>query len=308
MSDALRPLTPGAIYPALLARTHSAIACGALHSIATEQRFLEDGGVRFLVRSVSSLRRKAEERLRRTADTAPGAPAANPFLPPEPALTVGALGCDHIAVLNKFNVLERHLLIVTHRFQHQETLLNGPDFAALGRCLGEIDGLGFYNGGTVAGASQPHKHLQLVPLPLVADGPSLPIEPLLAQAPIGEAVQRLPGLPFRHAFCRLPEGLWRTPEAAARWGHERYRALLAQCGIGEVRIAGEPRQSAPYNLLLTRSWMLLVPRAREHFDRISVNALGYAGSLFVRTREDLEQVARTGPLRLLAAVALPASD
>ena len=33
--------------------------------------------------------------------------------------------------------------------------------------LAEFDGLGFYNGGETAGASQPHKHLQIVPLPLL---------------------------------------------------------------------------------------------------------------------------------------------
>ena len=29
--------------------------------------------------------------------------------------------------------------------------------------LAEVEGLAFFNGGTVAGASQPHKHLQVVP-------------------------------------------------------------------------------------------------------------------------------------------------
>ena len=43
---------------------------------------------------------------------------------------------------------------------------DGADFDALARGLAAIDGLAFYNGGTVAGASQPHKHLQLVPVPL----------------------------------------------------------------------------------------------------------------------------------------------
>lgn len=304
----LSPLPRGALYPTLLARTRSAIASGALHSIDTEQRFLEDGGIRFLIRSVSNLHRKTVERTHRTATVPPETPPVNPFLPPEPELTVGTVGTDHIVVLNKFNVLERHLLLVTRHFQHQETLLNESDFAALWHCLQEIDGLGFYNGGAVAGASQSHKHLQLVPLPLLAEGPPIPFAPLFAQAPPKETPQWLPGLPFRHLFCHLPTGAWRTPEVAAHWIHECYRELLARCEIEALKDAEEVRQSAPYNLLVTRHWMLLVPRTREHFDSISVNALGYAGSLFVGNRAELERVLRVGPLRLLTATAHPWSN
>jgi ATP adenylyltransferase len=48
--------------------------------------------------------------------------------------------------------------------------------------------------------------------------------------------------------------------------------------------------------------MLVVPRSREHFSGVSVNALGYAGSLFVRSTEGFEAVRRAGPLEVLAAV------
>lgn len=295
------PLEPGELYPALLARTHRAIARGALHSIETEQRFIEQAGVRFLVRSVSSLRRKSEERRNRPESGKP----SNPFLPPEPALTVGALSATHTAVLNKFNVVEHHLLIVTRHFEHQERLLTRADFQALWLALREIDGLGFYNGGGAAGASQTHKHLQLVPLPLAPDGPPLPMEPLLDTSAVPEQLVRIPRLPFRHAFCRLPEGLWRGPGAAAALSLELYREMLRQCGIPGVREAGAMRQSAPYNLLLRRGWMLLVPRAREHFGTISINGLGYAGSLFVHDAAELRLVAETGPMGVLAGVSWP---
>jgi ATP adenylyltransferase len=50
--------------------------------------------------------------------------------------------------------------------------------------------------------------------------------------------------------------------------------------------------------------MLVVPRAREHYESISVNALGFAGSLFVRNRSELERVRRSGPMNVLRAVTL----
>ena len=61
----------------------------------------------------------------------------------------------------------------------------------------------------------------------------------------------------------------------------------------------------PYNLLVTRDWMLLVPRSKEHFDTISVNALGFAGSLLVRNETELETVRERGPFEVLRHVSFP---
>ncbi|RXL95056.1 phosphorylase, partial [Citrobacter sp. AAK_AS5] len=44
------------------AQARHALACGALRPIETEQRFIDDGGIRFVIRMVSSLREKAERR------------------------------------------------------------------------------------------------------------------------------------------------------------------------------------------------------------------------------------------------------
>ncbi len=63
---------------------------------------------------------------------------------------------------------------------------------------------------------------------------------------------------------------------------------------------------APYNLLVTREWMLLVPRSRECWARISVNALGFAGSLFVRERRQMHAIKAHGPMNVLRSVAVSA--
>ena len=68
------------------------------------------------------------------------------------------------------------------------------------------------------------------------------------------------------------------------------------------------RHSRPYNLILTKRWMLLVPRSREHFAGASVNSLGFAGALLVRTREEMAQLRKEGPLKALAGVSFPAQD
>lgn len=264
------------------AATQRAFASGALEPIETDATVLDDCGVRFVLRAVSSLARKDRDRHA-------AAPGHDPLGDYEPDLFVGHVSPTHYALLNKFNVLRGHLLLVTRRFERQERLLTLEDFAALAACLAEIDGLGFYNGGVEAGASQPRKHLQLVPLPLgPLPEPAVPIEPLLER-----------GLPFRHAFARLAA----ASEAAAM--HALYRDLLHACGISAVVAPEGELQSGPYNLLARRGWMLVVARSRERFESISVNALGFAGSLFVRTGEELERVRARGPMQVLRAVALP---
>jgi ATP adenylyltransferase len=303
ISEPARTLPPGSLWAALLERYRHASSAHALLPIETEQAIVEDGDVRFVVRRLSSLARKhaaCDEAHR-------GGEDRNPFLPYDPALFVADIGPDHVALLNKYPVIAHHLLIVTRRFEDQETLLTPHDFAALAACIVEIDGLAFYNGGAAAGASQPHKHLQIVPLPLADDDTQVPIEPLLAAAPAHARADGVPGLPFRNSFIRLAPAMFGDPESAAEMLAEHYRGLCAACGI-EGRVEdGAMRQSAPYNLLLTRKWMLLVPRLHECVDGISMNALGFAGCLFVRDDAQMRLVVERGPMALLRAVAVPPS-
>jgi ATP adenylyltransferase len=293
---------PPGLWPAVLERERAAAASGALQPIATEESFVEDAGVRFIVRSVSSLVRKREE-AREREQAKDG--ARHPFLPPEPPLAVGEITPTHVGVLNKFPVVAHHLLLVTKRFVAQEEPLDHDDFAALAACLGELDGLGFYNAGRDAGASQPHKHLQLVPLPLGAGPWEAPIEALFDSWAAAGTVSRLLRLPFRHAFGLLEPALFEDRARAAGRMQELYDQEIEAIGVlAEGAANDEPRGTAPYNLLVTRRWMLAVPRSQEKFGSISVNALGFAGSLFVRDEAEMRALRDAGPMNVLRAVSL----
>ncbi|QOT80373.1 ATP adenylyltransferase family protein [Cupriavidus basilensis] len=304
-----RSLQPGTLWPAILRQTEHALQCGALRPIETFQVGIDDGGVRFLVRQVSSLARKDRYRdqghARQNDNAAAGSQAgADLFLPYDPDLFVADISETHLALLNKFNVLDHHLLIVTRRFEPQDALLNLADFEALLACMAEFDGLGFYNGGAAAGASQRHKHLQLVPLPLASEGPALPIAPLLAAARIDGAVGTVPGLAFSHAFAPLALPAARGPDLA-RTALERYRALLAAAAVRVIDVDGASQACTPYNLLVTPLGMLLVPRSAESVEGISVNTLGFAGSFFVRDEAQMHAIERLGPMAMLRQVAGP---
>ncbi|WP_250477452.1 phosphorylase [Caballeronia sp. INML1] len=275
----------------VVTQTERALACGALRSFDTVQSVIEDGGVPFLVRQAANLVRK-EEASKLAAKSAADAASAwrDPFSPCEEALRVGDIGERHFLLLNKFNVLAHHLLIVTKDFEPQDSLVGEDDFAALFSCLDRFDGLGFYNGGTVAGSSQPHKHLQIVPLPL--DGHALPVEPFI-EAAHTRGVFRAPQLAFAHAAA------WLDDDAAANL-HATYLQLMNAIGVQPFDVAGVAHQSAPYNLLVTRRWMLAVPRSVSHVEGVAVNALGFAGSLFVRDDAQRNVVETLGPMKLLA--------
>lgn len=298
-------LQPGSLRSLLLDTTRNALAVGALQPIPTDFEIVPDGDIRFLVRVLTNLQRKDKEKAKRRQESEKTGHRFNPFLPYEERLFVSDITPTHLALLNKFNVLEHHLLIVTREFEDQEELLSVADFEALLLALREMDGLAFYNGGVVAGASQPHKHLQLVPLPFLpgTTEPRLPVEQL-----IGEALQSIPSpvekLPFVNSAIALEGEMFEEPERFASELHRLYGALLEQCGL-EARLSPPgARQSAPYNLLVTREWMFLVPRSEEFFLGASVNSLGFAGALLVRNTDELEILKEHGPLKALQAVAV----
>jgi ATP adenylyltransferase len=293
---------PGNLAERIASVSAAALASGALLPIPTSYEFVEERGVRFFVRMLASLQRKDDQRAAQRESAAAGQPV-NPFLPYERALFVADVSESHVAILNKFNVVDHHLLIVTREFEDQRTLLTPRDFDAWWRCLAEYESLGFYNGGVEAGASQPHKHLQLVPLPLAPQGPAVPIEPLLRAAREGAESGKLPGFDFAHAFASLDAA--GPVNVAAGEAFERYASMLAQVGLRPPAGGGAELQSGPYCLLATRKWLLLVPRSREFFGSVSVNALGFAGALLVRNEEQLRAVREAGPLAVLRETALP---
>ena len=282
-------LARGTLWPAIVERTRAALASGALAPIHTEDHVVEQGGMRFCVRLAAALAAKPIAAL---DGARPPASHRNPFLPPDPALVVGDVSDTHVAVLNKFPVIAHHLLVVTRAFVPQTAPLDREDVVAMLAAIAECRALAFYNGGQAAGASQPHKHLQIVPLPLLASA-AMPFERALA--PFTGCFYRVPEFPFAHAVATVPGGCMADPEAAAE-------AVLALCReAASVARVG----AGPYNLLCTAERLMVVARSTERFNGVSVNALGFAGSLFAKDARELAVLSAARPLEVLAAVSRP---
>ena len=72
-----------------------------------------------------------------------------------------------------------------------------------------------------------------------------------------------------------------------------------------------PAGSPSYNVLLTPEHMYLFPRKLEEYrlqetgEKISVNALGFAGMILVKSERELEAVKKEGLINILKAVGVP---
>jgi len=294
LPDSRLTLQAGTLWRAIENSTRQAIKRGALRPIETTRETVEDQGIAFDVRVVSSLALKAHE-----ANPEVHPPDFDPFLPYDQDLFVADISETHVAILNKFPVVNNHLLIITRVFEEQTSSLRLADFEALWACMQEFDGLAFYNAGEVAGASQRHKHFQIVPLPLNSNGPPVPIETAIDAAAITTGIWKSPMLSFQHCIAMLDGIDTLSISEAGNMLLENYAALLDGVGLGK---ASDERRK--YNLLATLRWMMLVPRSREHFEGISINALGFAGELLVMDRDQLATILRHGPMAALEAVAI----
>jgi ATP adenylyltransferase len=129
----------------------------------------------------------------------------------------------------------------------------------------------------------------------------VPSEPLLEldRLPIGRLCQSQ-RLNFVHFLSRLDPGHAGDVRRLQYQLLDLYRQMIAAAGWSQLS------EQTPYNLLVTREWILLVPRRAECYRQISLNALAFAGSLFVKDRAQLEQLLATDPLSLLGEAALEA--
>ncbi|KRA59141.1 hypothetical protein ASD89_24885 [Caulobacter sp. Root656] len=258
-----------------------ALSTGALLPVVTEQRIIEDAGMVFRVEWLSSLAMKdLAAKMPRAGDKS----STNPFLPFEQDLFVADLSDTHVAILNKFQAFAGHLVLITRQFVEQGEPLERPDLEACALMLAQSPGLIFFNSNGQAGASQRHRHLQFIP----------------DYAPTVAAMIETSALPFAHRLHRFEAGAFDDLSAAT----DRLLALVHDAyGMLEPGEAGE---LAAYNLLITRDWLMVVPRRVETAAGVSLSALGFAGLIGLRSQDQFDAVEAFGPMAMLVEAAGPA--
>lgn len=270
-------------------------------ALATGELALAQGALVPLATELLVVPELAPFQLRRLLSRTPkhlraGGPKPNPFLPWEPLLEVARPQPGHVLLLNKFPVQPGHVLLITDHWAPQAGWLSPADWRGVARVAADTGGLWFFNSSAAAGASQPHRHLQL--LPRRQGEPSCPLaEHCLALLAHGERSGPEGGFPWSFALSPRSDPL----------GHADLETLYVR-HMEELQLGDpcrDPQPAHPYNLLFDDQWFLTVRRSREHAAGFSVNALGFAGYLLQTDHSDRAWLERHGPWALLQAVAAP---
>ncbi|KAI9311791.1 HIT-like domain-containing protein [Dichotomocladium elegans] len=272
----------------------------------------ESNGVKFEVTFAPSLAQKPtlnEDREKKAK--------VNPFLPPNPALKVKDLE-EHSIILNKFCVVPHHLIVITKEYKSQSQPLFPEDLGAVWQCMTMAFGgspvLAFYNCGPFSGASQPHKHVQLIPLR--GNAPQPPIKALYNTIPDRKAGQIyvLNQLPFVHVITPLDRNFIDSSTSAEEVGDylgQMFFGLL-DAMFHQLRKHAQPSREISYNFIMTNDFMMMIPRSREIASlgsgaQISINSLGFAGMILAKTQEELAALTdeQVDLMEVLTQVAFP---
>ncbi|KAF9872263.1 hypothetical protein CkaCkLH20_10355 [Colletotrichum karsti] len=206
---------------------------------------------------------------------------------------------SHVLMFNKFCVYRPHLILLTadgHRRQFEA--LGAADLEAARGVLeglndgGEQDFLAIFNCGKDGGCSRLHKHMQIIPAPSA-----------FALWPDDGVQER--EVPYRYLIKRFEGGgMPAAKELAGEYKRMLVEATKAVPGREEVvEEDGDGRGIAvPHNVILSRRWMVVVPRRRVGFEKADANAAGMMGVVWASGEETYEAWKELGPKWVLVEV------
>ncbi|KAF9478822.1 ATP adenylyltransferase [Pholiota conissans] len=246
----------------------------------------------------------------------------NPFAPPyNKNLYIGELKDEEtqeefVLLLNKYSVVPQHFLMITKEYKPQTSpLLPSELVQAYSLLLAARESgqrfFAFYNCGKNSGASQAHKHIQFLPIENSEDGPPIEISARKAQI-------TFPDRPFSLNHLSYANHCYRLPSQLHTYGPDQLETVLAQAFLQLLDLAistirhdeSYPVGSPAYNVILTLEHLHVIPRGKEEHilketgGKLSVNALGFAGMLLVKSDEELEAVKKESISKILRDVAL----
>ena len=268
-----------------LRRSQEALENGALRPLSTDiETWAGSGDGGFEIRHLVG----APPRHLRAAG-----PKPNPFRPWDQRLELTRVGREHVLILNKYPVQLGHMLLISQSWQPQMGWLSLVDWTAVCQVNQDTGGLWFFNSGPHAGASQPHRHLQLLPR---KQGDRLCPRDAWFQQHLLDATSSRPMDSLERSISIKPLPLTWSGSVLL----EVYLDLCQHSGLGSPQQNEKPL--APYNLLISAGWMALIKRSCDEVHGYSVNALGFAGYLLSTERSNRTWLEAHGPEALLKKV------
>jgi len=274
---------------------------GELKTIQSEGRFLRDeDGIEFIV-MVKHPAVTASKPMNLTFYA--NKEIFDPFMPPyEPDLHISEWKSnkypEYALLLNKFNVLNNHVLIVPTHFESQFSPLTPSCLHVMHEVVTEMDGFGFYNAGREAGPSQLHRHMQVV-------SRQNNIFPFYDQITLNARNTNGPfsidKYRFQHSICQIP-----AVDPSDSTIFHSYNLCLKQFCIPkapvEKVVTSTPEhmkeEVIPHNVLMGSTWIMVVPRTLAEYKDIPGNGLNFIGSFFVKNEESFQTVKNIGPMNV----------
>ena len=214
-------------------------------------------------------------------------PKINPFKPWDKILEIDSIGNGHQLILNKYPVQLGHVLLITNEWKEQNGWLDIKDWEAIKEVNKDTSGLWFFNSGPLAGASQPHRHIQL-----------LRRDPSELSCPREKWILAFNNLNYKNEKFSKNIILKKFSKSLNEENiHEIYKDLSYNLGLGDPRNDKKPKY--PYNLIFTDRWMIIIKRKTDNLFGISINALGFAGYILVTEKSNIKYLRELGPEKLL---------
>ena len=254
----------------------------------------------------------------------------SPFLPPFDSTLVL---CDnfnnsHRLFLNKFPLVKNHIVVATKELIDQNTHLVQKDIESIVIMVKILKGLAFFNGGFNAGASQPHKHTQVIPtesifnqqgiFSIIEDESGNGLQTLFDKdksETITNQYEEFSYIPyqikafsFKHILIKFNSKLADCFESITFKNSEDFSQVIfdiyKNC-LEYLEIDTEDgKLKVHYSFLMTNRWMLLVPRKTTEvkLDKgiLNLNSMVYTMSILVKSKELKEEIINKGLLKIIS--------
>ncbi|KAG6001284.1 hypothetical protein E4U21_004521 [Claviceps maximensis] len=374
-SPALKP--PAHLRELVKTAFAKALAGEHLYHFATQVTLVNVGAIQFQLRFSPALANKPKPKPKPSPQKAESdvpaekSTAFNPFAHPPPSLLIADVGPSHYLVLNKFAVVPEHFILATRGFKPQNHVLESADLEATVSCLeayaplrqrqqqqqkqkhdgradsdedDDDDGLfAFFNSGEHSGASQPHRHVQFLPVEQMRrglehqpgeclgsqGGKASRWSPLAGQGRVMEkempfvvfSEELRPGMLASDVYAAYLR-LYREGCQAVRRATKGQREGGHHAGDGHENgdhVPGEGPALISYNLAMTRKRMVLCPRLAEggpvldseghEVGRLALNGTVLAGTALVKNEVEWEALRKrpSGLADVLGGIGIPRS-
>ncbi|KAK4083632.1 uncharacterized protein Triagg1_1294 [Trichoderma aggressivum f. europaeum] len=328
---------PANLHELVKATFSKALSTNELHYFPTQVTILQVNSIPFQLRFSPSLANKPKGP---PPDPSQPRKPFDPFASPPASLFVTDLGPSHFLVLNKFAVVPEHFILATKEYKLQTHLLEESDLEATLACIdayeqakqdgassspkeSKDDGLfAFFNGGQHSGASQPHRHIQLLPVSRMKDG----LDTGSSWDVLAQQADKLDKTPF--VVFSEPISTETSPAslhaAYLRLYKKACQAVAQHSGAtssasDEIPTTGEARIS--YNMAMTKDSIVICPRLSEGSEikssetsspigSLALNGTLLAGTALVKSEAEWDALKKSpgGLLAVLKSIGVPREE